>query len=277
MTAPARATRATSPRPATPAARSTLRSVAMPTEHGGWGLTIEPGLLALLVEPSVAGALLAVAAVLAFVARTPLKLVLVDRWRGRSLPRTRLATRVAAVELVALAALLAFAVALAERPFWVPLLVAAPFVAIELWFDMRSRSRRLVPELAGAVGVCSVATAIVLAGGGDTRLAFALWLIPAARVASTIPFVRAQVARLHGRPTDPRVLVASDAACLVIAATAVVLEPAVVGGAVVIGAALVYQRISARRPVPRPAVLGMRQMLLGLAVVAVTAISVHVG
>src|SRR5690606_5227391 len=108
VTAPARATRATSPRPATPAARSTLRSVAMPTEHGGWGLTLEPGLRALLVEPSVAGALLAVAAVLAFVARTPLKLVLVDRWRGRSLPRTRLATRVAAVELVALAALLAF-------------------------------------------------------------------------------------------------------------------------------------------------------------------------
>ena len=249
----------------------------MPNEHGGWGLTLEPGLLGLLVEPSVAGALLAVAAVLAFVARTPLKLVLVDRWRGRSLPRTRVATQVAAVELVVLVALVIGAAALAERPFWVPLVIAVPFVAVELWFDMRSRSRRLVPELAGAVGVCAVATAIVLAGGGDTRLAAALWLVPAARVVSSIPFVRAQIARLHGRPTSARALLASDALCVVLAATAVALEPAVVGGAVVIAAALAYQRVSARRPVPRPAVLGVRQMLLGLAVVAATAISVHVG
>ena len=131
------------------APRSMIRSVALPTEHGGWGLTLEPGLLGLLIAPSAAGACLAAAALVAFVARTPLKVVLVDRRRARSLARTRLAARVAAAELIILAALVAGALVLAEPWFWLPAIVAAPLILVESWFDVRSRSRRLVPELAG--------------------------------------------------------------------------------------------------------------------------------
>ncbi|MGH8978936.1 MAG: YwiC-like family protein, partial [Acidimicrobiia bacterium] len=82
--------------------RAPWRSVAIPDEHGGWGLTAEPALLGLLVAPSWAGVLLAAAAFLAFMVRTPLKVVLVDQWRRRRLPRTRVAARIAAVELAAL-------------------------------------------------------------------------------------------------------------------------------------------------------------------------------
>ncbi len=57
--------------------------------------------------------------------------------------------------------------------FWWPLLAAAPLVAIKLWFDMRSRSRRLLPELAGTVGIGSVAA--------ETALALGLWVAVAAR------------------------------------------------------------------------------------------------
>lgn len=82
----------------TPAtARSMFRAVAMPTEHGGRGLTLEPGLLGVLVAPSLTGLCLPAAALVAFVARTPLEIVLVDRRRARSLPRTQLAARAAAV------------------------------------------------------------------------------------------------------------------------------------------------------------------------------------
>ena len=82
--------------------RAAWRSVAIPDEHGGWGLTAEPVLLGLLVAPSWPGVLLAVAAFVAFMVRSPLKVVLVDRWRRRRLPRTRLAARIAAVELAGL-------------------------------------------------------------------------------------------------------------------------------------------------------------------------------
>jgi YwiC-like protein len=61
--------------------RAAWRAMAIPDEHGGWGLTAEPVLLGLLVAPSWAGAALAVAAFVAFLVRTPLKVVLVDRWR----------------------------------------------------------------------------------------------------------------------------------------------------------------------------------------------------
>jgi hypothetical protein len=258
--------------PAAP--RSVLRSVALPTEHGGWGLTLEPGLLGLLVEPSAAGACLAAAALVAFVARTPLKVALVDRRRGRSLHRTRVAGRVAAAELAVLGALVAAAVVLGEPWFWLPALVAAPLILVETWFDVRSRSRRLVPELAGAVGVSSVVAMIVLAGGGSGRLAVGLWLVLVARVVTSIPHVRAQIARVHGRASPAAIGVVADGVALAAAAVAVVLDPDLLAGAVAVVALVLVQRIGARGPVPRPVVLGIRQMVMGLVVVAVTAAGV---
>jgi hypothetical protein len=257
----------------TPAApRSLLRSVALPTEHGGWGLTLEPGLLGLLIAPSAAGFCLAAAAMVAFVARTPLKIALVDRRRGRSLPRTRVAERVAAVEIVVLVALVAGAAVLASPWFWVPALAAAPLIVVELWFDVRSRSRRLVPELAGAAGVCSVAAMIVLADGGGGRLAAGVWAVLVARVVTSIPNVRAQIARLHGHPTGAAGGLIADTVAVAVAAVAVLLDPGLAAGAVAIVAVVVVQRATARGPVPRAVVLGIRQMAMGLGVVVVTAL-----
>jgi hypothetical protein len=244
----------------------------MPTEHGGWGLTLEPGLLGLLVAPSAAGVCLAAAAMVAFVARTPLKIALVDRHRGRSLARTGLARRVAAAEIVVLVALVAGAVVLAPPWFWLPALAAAPLIVVELWFDVRSRSRRLVPELAGAAGVCSVAAMIVLADGGGGRLAAGVWAVLVARVVTSIPHVRAQIARLHGHPARAAGGWIADVAAVVVAAVAVVLEPALAAGAVAIVAVVVVQRVTSRGPLPRAVVLGMRQMAMGFGVVVVTAL-----
>ena len=60
---------AVSPSPAR-VGRSALRSIAVPTEHGGWGLTAEPVVLGLAVAPSIAGLCLGSAAIIAFLART---------------------------------------------------------------------------------------------------------------------------------------------------------------------------------------------------------------
>ncbi len=146
--------------------RSMWRAVAMPTEHGGWGLTLEPVLLGLLIAFSWSGLAIGFAAFFAFLVRTPLKLALVDRRRRRSLPRTRLATRIAAVQLVVLAALGLIALRSAGADWLAPVLIAVPLVALELWFDIRSRSRRLAPELAGSIGIASVVAAITVAGDG---------------------------------------------------------------------------------------------------------------
>lgn len=257
-----------------PGVRPTVRAVAMPSEHGGWGLTLEPGVLGLLVAPGLAGICLALAALLAFLARTPLKLALVDRRRGRRLPRTVLARRVATVELLALALLVGAALATAAAPFWAPVVVAAPLVATESWFDVRSKSRRLVPELAGAAGVCSVAAMIVLADGDSARLAAGVWAVLVARVLTSIPHVRAQIARLHGRSTSVATGIGADGAAVAVAVAAVALDDRLAAGAVAVLAVIVIQRVTARGDLPRAVVLGLRQMALGFGVVLVTALGV---
>ena len=255
-------------------ARSSLRTVALPSEHGGWGLTLEPGLLGLLVAPSVAGLALALAALVAFLARTPLKLALVDRRRGRDLERTALARRVAAVELMVLAGLVVTAVATASSPFWIPLVVAAPLVLVEGWYDIRSRGRRLLPEVAGAVAVCSVVAMVVLADGGSGALATGLWLVLAARVITSIPYVRDRIADLHGRSVEPRGTRLADGLALLLAVVAVAVDPQLVAGAAAVLAVVGLQRLSARWPTDRAAVLGLRQMALGFGLVVVTALGV---
>lgn len=257
--------------PAPPVTRAPWKAVALPTEHGGWGLTLEPCLLGLLVAPSLAGAALAAATFLAFLVRTPLKLALVDRRRGRRLARTALATRIAAVESLLLVALALLATALAGPRLWLPVALAAPLVAVEAWYEIRSRGRRLVPELAGAVGVSAAAAAIAVAGGAALPLAIGLWLVLAARGATSIPQVRAQIASLHGRAVSPATTVAGDLGALALAATAAALDASLVAGALAIVAVVVVQRLGARRPIPAPKVVGLRQLGLGLGVVLVTA------
>ena len=259
---------------ASPRARSPLAAVALPTEHGGWGLTAEPVLLGLLIAPSAAGALIGLAAVLAFVARTPLKVVLVDRHRAWALPRTALAARVLAAEGLVIAALVATASQLAAGSFWAPVALAAPLVAVELSYDTRSRSRRLAPELAGTWAICAVASMIVLAAGHGGPEAVAAWLIVGARATSSIPHVIAQVARLHGRSTPARRVVVADLVALAAGSIAVAVEPGALVGAVAVAVTVALQRPLARKPVPATTI-GIRQTALGLAVVLAAAAGFH--
>ena len=101
-----------------------------------------------------------------------------------------------------------------------------------------------------------------------------LWAVLTARVATSIPHVRDQIARLHRRPARPTPPAAGDVAALAIAALAVALDDRLLAGAVAVLAVVAIQRLTASRRVPRPAVLGMRQMALGFGVVLVTAAGV---
>lgn len=246
-------------------------SVALPTEHGGWSLTAEPALLGLMVAWSWPGLALGLAALVAFVARTPLKLVMVDRWRHRWLERTKLAARIATVEIMLFSALLVYAALAAEERFWVPLAAAAPLIIVELWFDMRSRSRRLIPELAGAIGIGSVAAAIALADGVTDQVAWGLWLVIAARAAAAIPYVRTQIQRGHGRPAR---LWHSDLAqgLAVVATVAGALAGWLPTAAAVAITLVAVLHIVAVRLTPRPAVvIGIQQTIVGIAVIVTTA------
>jgi hypothetical protein len=263
--------------PRTVVTRPTWKAVAIPSEHGGWGLTGEPILLGLLLVFSWAGVAIGAAAMLAFLARTPLKLAMVDRRRDRELERSALARRIGLAELAAIAALGAAALLLAGWHWLVPVAVAFPLFGVELWYDVRSRGRRLVPELCGAIGMGAIAAAIVVAGDGSVRLAAAAWMILAARSIGAIPFIRTQIARLHHRAVSTRSSDLFQLLAIAVAAAAAVVDPDVLLGSlavlVIVALHLVWMR---RSPVPPALVLGIRQMALGFGLVAVTAIGVGV-
>ncbi len=248
------------------------RAVALPAEHGGWSLTLEPVVLGLLVAPSAAGWLLGAAAFLGFLARTPLKLALVDRWRKRRLDRTILAERVAAVEIAALGGALVGAAVLGDAALWLPLALAAPLFGVELWFDARSRGRRLVPELAGSVGMGAFAAAIALAGGEARLLAFGLWAVVAARAMAAMPFVRVQLRRAKGQPHSTRHTDAAQAVAVAVAWAGAAVGAVPAAGAIAVTVLAAVHLVAARRAPPPAPVLGAQQVALGLGVVVATAL-----
>ena len=256
--------------------RSILKAVAMPTEHGGWSLTLEPVVLALVVSWSWSGLALGFAAMLAFIARTPLKIVLGDLWRNRWLERSGVAARVASIEVFLFIALIVYAIFEAENNFLIPLLIALPLVAIQLYFDIRSKSRRLLPELCGTVGIGSVASAIVLANGVANTTAYALWIVVATRGVAAIPYARTQVFRKRGRPvkvwhSDLAQLFAGVSVIIAYLFHIVPLAPTI---AIVI---IAIFNIIAIRNTPLPAkIIGLQQMFFGITLVVITAIAVLV-
>jgi hypothetical protein len=272
-------------RPATapvagPRTRPAWRAVALPSEHGGWGLTLEPVVLGLALAPSIAGAALGLAGLLAFLLRTPLKLVLVDHRRGRSLPRTAMARRVASAEGAAVLVLAAVALVSAGPAWLVPVALAAPLVAVELWFDVRSRGRRLVPELCGAAGMAALAASVAVAGGAPVTVAGVAWALLAARSIAAIPYVRTQVLRLHRTGTAaPGVggALLAQGAGVGLAVAAVAVEPAAHAGAVSVTVAGLVRLVGLRWP-PRSAVrLGAIESVIGVVVVVATAVGLHLG
>ena len=224
-------------------------------------------MLGLLVEPGWAGFVLGLVALLAFIARAPLKLALVDRVRGRDLTRTRLARRVVAVELSVLVGLIVAAFLLAEQSFLWPLALAAPLILIELWYDTRSRSRRLIPELAGVVGVAAVAAAIALAGGGADLLAAGLWAVAAARAIAAVTFVRVQLRRAKGQPHTLRLSDRFQVVAIGVVVIGWVADAISIAGVIAIAALALIHAVLVRRPVPATPILGAQQVVFGLAVV----------
>jgi len=198
--------------------RVRLKVVALPAEHGGWGFSLEPVALGLLVAPSLAGLFLALAMMSAFLARQPLKMVTGDHRRRRRLARTPVAERFALLYiLVAALSLLAAIKTTTSYEFLLPLLLAAPLALIQLAYDRLSRSRALLPELAGATAMASIVAGIALAAGWPRSVALGLWAVLALRVVPTILYVRARLKMLHRHEASTATVVVMHVLALALA------------------------------------------------------------
>lgn len=193
------------------------KPVALPVEHGGWGFLAEPVILGLVLAPSGAGLCLALAAFSGFLARHPLRLVLMDRRKGARYPRTALAERFFAVYAVLALGFLAAAFALSPFPFWPPLVLAAPIGLVALVYDVLGRNREAFPETAGAVALGAAAAAIALGGGAAPGPAWSAWALLSLRSATSVLYVRARVRLDRGRAAGPLAVHVGHAVALVAA------------------------------------------------------------
>lgn len=255
------------------------KSVALPAEHGGWGFLAEPVILGLALAPSGAGTCLALAALAGFLARHPLRLVLLDRRRRLRYPRSALAERILAGYALLGSLLVLGAATLAESAFWHPLAGAAPFGLAALAFDALGRSRDVVAETAGAVALGAAATAIALAGGASPALAWAAWVLLAMRAVVSVLYVRARIRLDRGLPAGPRAALAAHLAALAIAVALARAAWAPWLGAAAFLALLLRAGfgLSARRPRVRPQALGFQELGYGALTLALLAIGYRVG
>jgi hypothetical protein len=249
-----------------PASQFRLKSVALPAEHGGWSFLFEPIALGLLLAPSAAGLFLALAVIGVFLLRHPLKLALVDRRRGRRFARTALAERMALLySAIAVAGVTASYLTAGTEPF-IPLLLAAPLVIVQLVYDAANRSRDWIPEVAGPTALAAVSTSLAMAAGSPLANALPLWAIMAARAVPTVIYVRARLRLEKNQPVrGTPVYLAHGVAILAVSALAIAgLAPALSVVALVL---LMLRAIYGLTPRPQPTparIIGLQELAFGV-------------
>jgi hypothetical protein len=273
--------------PGTPVARGvpdpgpgvSMRAVALPVEHGGWGFVIEALVVALVVVPGVAAAGLATAALGAFLARHPAKLALADLLRHRHYPRTRWAALFVLVYGAVALGGLGLAASRAPARFWPPLAVAAALAFAQLHYDARLRGRELAPELLGCVAPGAIAAAAMLAEGWRAGPALAVWMTLAARAVASVLYVRSRLRLDRGvrHSRTPAIAAHLVALVLVAAQAAGDVGPWLSLPAFLLLLARAVHGLSARRRIVRPQVLGLRELALGLATAAVLSLGHRFG
>jgi hypothetical protein len=199
-----------------------VRSIALPVQHGGWGFWMEPVLLGLLVAPSLSGVLLGITGLMTLLIHQPLRVAVKDLRKGKRYPRTDVALKFAALYgailiLAALGALLAAPDAI----FLIPMLIAAPLGAIQLFYEMRNAGREALAEVTGALLFSALAPAVALLGLLPLPVALVLWVVQIARTVPSIFYVRARLRLEKGRPTGTSLAIGLHAfGLLVLAALA---------------------------------------------------------
>lgn len=260
-------------------AKPRLKPIALPVEHGGWGFTLEPVLLGLLVAPTWAGGALGGFALSAFLTRHPLKLWLADSLARRQYPRTKYARRFALLYGGAALAALGLAMRFAREDFWMPLVLAVPLVLVQLSLELRDQARSLVAEIAGALAMGALAPAIALAAGVDAETAYGLWLVLGGRGIAAIFYARVQVRRARGKGEQVRLapawLAMTLSTLVLFAAAWSNLIPWL--GAISTALLLPLAGITFYRPAAPAKVVGWTQIAFGLLVVMATVTGVRAG
>jgi hypothetical protein len=237
------------------------RAVALPAEHGAWGLLALAVIAGLAAAPSAAGTGLVIAALAGLVGRQALA-----AWRRPDLlPAAAVALLAAAVAGAGGIALTAWA---AEGRGWVIWLAAAGLIGLShrAW----GSGRTWWASALACAAFAALAGALAAAGGLDPRAAATLATILALHLAATVPLVRA---RIRAVPPWPRLALACQMAAVALAGAGWLSGLLPWPVTVLFGLALarVIAVLHLVVPMRDPAAVGRCEMLTGIVVALVAA------
>jgi hypothetical protein len=179
-----------------------MKSIALPNEHGSWGILFEPLVLGMAVAPSLASPFVVLLYIGAFLSRQPLKWYFADLQAKRERPQTA-AARMFAFTFLGIAGIGFFgALAFAGVTAMLPLILTAPLGAITLWFDVAGKSRRVAPEVAGVVTLASSSAVCGLAAGWGVAASVALSLVIMLRLVPSMLYIRERLKLEKGKPNS---------------------------------------------------------------------------
>ncbi|MBV9214906.1 MAG: YwiC-like family protein [Acidobacteria bacterium] len=176
-----------------------LRRIALPTEHGSWGILLEPLIGGIVVAFSTAAPFVALFFVGAFLMRQPLKIFLADTKAGRKREQTNIALKFVLGYGVVFFIGLVGMLMTARLYSLVPLLLVAPLAAVQIGYDAAGKSRRVLPELLGAIALSSSASVTALAAGWSYLAAGALSAIFVLRLIPSMLYVRERLLLEKGK------------------------------------------------------------------------------
>jgi hypothetical protein len=194
------------------------KQVALPVEHGGWSFLFEPIVAGLAISFSAGGVWIAVLMIGAFLLRRPLSVWAMQVSAGRQNEFRSLSAKYTAGYALVLAA--GAVGILLNVPFsaLLPLIILPPLAAFQLYSDVYRQNRQMLPEIAGALAMSASAAAIILAGGGEWQLAAAVWFFLAARLTTSILYVRDRLGAEKGKPFNYWPAVSAHMVALVLTA-----------------------------------------------------------
>jgi len=166
----------------------------LPAEHGSWFMLGFPLVLGMLLRPTLAGGMLALAALAVFMARPSLRRVL----SGQKDPRQRRAGALLGVWALGLGSL---ALALVGPRFLIPRAFTAPLVALALRADVARAVRSLPVELIAQGAFAGLAATLLVAGGASYAQGALAWLFATLVGGANLAHVRRLLGHAHGLET----------------------------------------------------------------------------
>lgn len=167
-----------------------IRQIAIPIEHGGWSILLEPLIAGVAIAFSVGGLCVALMTIGAFLCRQPFKVLIADRMGMKDAERAKAALAFLAgyASIFAIGIVGTLTVS-GWRPL-MPFALVLPLIAYQIFNDVSRRGRHLAPELCGAVSLSASIAAIAVAGGQPWAIAVALWTVFVLRSVPSILYVR---------------------------------------------------------------------------------------